>query len=99
MHAGNVDRAADLHYEALALLRGPGELWGMGIALLDLAVLRVVQHRHAEARALCAEAITLGRQFGDRRAIAWCFGVLAGCARNLNGSHRNAVSFTFVAPS
>jgi hypothetical protein len=49
----------------------------MGIALFDLALLRVVQQRPAEARALCGEAIALGRQFGDRRAIAWCLGVLA----------------------
>ena len=63
---------------ALALARARGELWGIGIILYDLALLRVVQHRQAEARALCREAIALGRQFGDRRAIAWHLGVLAG---------------------
>ena len=27
---------------------------------------------------MCSEGIALGRQFGDRRAIAWSLGVLAG---------------------
>ena len=78
LYAGDIDRAGGFHEEALALLRAQGELWGMGIALFDLALLRVVQQRHAEARALCGEAIAIGRQFGDPRAIAWCLGVLAG---------------------
>jgi hypothetical protein len=50
----------------------------MGISLSDLAVLRVVQQRHAEARALCAEGIVLYQDFGDRLGIAWCLGVLSG---------------------
>ena len=41
-------------------------------------MLRVIQHRHSEARSLCAESIALGRQFGDLRSIAWSFGLLAG---------------------
>jgi hypothetical protein len=40
--------------------------------------MRVVQGRHDDARALCEEGIAIGRAFGDRRAIAWCIGVLAG---------------------
>ena len=78
LFAGDIDRAGHLHEEGLALARAQGELWGIGIILYDLALLRVVQHRHAEARALCREGIALGRQFGDRRAIAWHLGVLAG---------------------
>jgi non-specific serine/threonine protein kinase len=78
LNAGDVNRSGELHERLLALNRAQGDLWGMGIVLFDLALLRVVQHRHAEARALCAEGITLGRQFGDRRAVAWCLGVLAG---------------------
>jgi non-specific serine/threonine protein kinase len=78
LHAGDIDRAGQLQEEALALLRTHGELWGMGIVLFDLGLLRLVQHRHAEARALCAEAIAIGQQFGDRRAIAWSLGVFAG---------------------
>jgi ATP/maltotriose-dependent transcriptional regulator MalT len=78
MSAGDVDRAGEKHERALAALRALGDLWGMGIVLFDLALLRVVQHRYVDARALCAEGIALGRQFGDRRAIAWCLGILAG---------------------
>jgi hypothetical protein len=37
-----------------------------------------VQGRDGDARALCAEAIALSREFSDRRGIAWSFGVLAG---------------------
>ena len=78
LYAGDVDQAGDLHERGLALCRARGELWGLGVVLFDLSLLRVVQRRYDEARALCREGITLGRQFGDRRAIAWCLGVLAG---------------------
>ena len=78
LYAGDIERAVRMHEEALALLRTKGELWGSTIVLFDLALLRVVQQRHAEARVLCGEAMAIGRQFGDRRAIAWCLGVLAG---------------------
>jgi non-specific serine/threonine protein kinase len=78
LFAGAIDRAADLHENAVALGRTHGDVWGLGIVLNDLAILRVVQHRHGEARALCGEAIALGRQCGDRRAIAWALGVIAG---------------------
>jgi non-specific serine/threonine protein kinase len=78
LSAGDVDRAGVLHERALAVLRAQGDLWGMGIVLFDLALLRLVQRRHQEARALCGEAIALGRQFGDRRAVAWSLGILAG---------------------
>ncbi len=78
LFAGDIDRAGRLHEEGLTLLRAQAEIWGMTIALFDLALLRVVQQRHAEARALCHEAIAIGRQFSDARAIAWAIGVLAG---------------------
>ena len=78
LYAGDVDRAGDLHEQVLAMSRAHGDLWGMGIVLFDLALLRVVQGRFAESRALCGEGMALGRQFGDRRAIAWCLGVVAG---------------------
>jgi predicted ATPase/DNA-binding winged helix-turn-helix (wHTH) protein len=78
MHDGDFDRAGQLHEEALELTRRQGEKWGMGISLFDLALLRVVQQRHAEARALCSEGIALHEEFGDRRGIAWCLGILSG---------------------
>jgi non-specific serine/threonine protein kinase len=71
-------RAARLHEEVLDLGRQQRDKWSMGIVLFDLAVLRIVQGRHPEARALCAEGIALSQEFGDRRGIAWCIGVLAG---------------------
>jgi non-specific serine/threonine protein kinase len=78
LDAGDLDRAGDLHQRILALSRAQGDLWAMGIVLFDLALLRVVQQRHAEARELSHEGIAIGRQFGDRRAIAWCLGLVAG---------------------
>jgi hypothetical protein len=78
MYQGDYDAAGRLHEEALELSRRQGEKWGMGITLADLALLRVVQQRHTEARALCAEGIGLSQEFGDRRGIAWCLGILSG---------------------
>ena len=78
MHEGDFDRAGQLHEEALELVRRQGEKWGMGFALFDLALLRVVQQRHAQARTLCAEGIALYEEFGDRRGVAWCLGILSG---------------------
>ena len=78
MHEGDFDRAGLLHEEALDWSRRQGEKWAMGITLFDLALLRVVQQRHEEARALCTEGIGLYREFGDRRGIAWCLGILSG---------------------
>ncbi len=78
MHEGDFDRAGRLHEEVLEWSRRQGEKWAMGITLFDLALLRVVQQRHAEARALCAEGIVLYQEFGDRLGIAWCLGILSG---------------------
>lgn len=78
MHEGDFDRAGRLHEEALKGVRRQGEKWAMGISLSDLALLRVVQQRHAEARALCAEGLVLYQEFGDRLGIAWCLGILSG---------------------
>jgi predicted ATPase/DNA-binding winged helix-turn-helix (wHTH) protein len=78
LFVGDVERAERLHEEILARGRAVGELWSIGIVLYDLAMLRVVQHRYADARALCREAIEIGREFRDRRAIAWCLGMFAG---------------------
>jgi non-specific serine/threonine protein kinase len=77
LHEGDRDRAGRLHEEALALSRARGEKWAMGISLFDLALLRVMQQRHAEARAHCAEGIALSQEFGDRRGVAWCLGILS----------------------
>jgi hypothetical protein len=77
MHEGDFDRAGLLHEEVLDWSRRQGEKWAMGITLFDLALLRVLQQRLEEARALCIEGIGLYREFGDRLGIAWCLGVLS----------------------
>ena len=59
------------------LPRQEGEKWGMGMSLFDLALLRTVQHRYAQARALSAEGLVLYQEFGDRRGVAYCLGILA----------------------
>ena len=40
LYLGDVDRASDLHTQVLAICRAHGDLWGMGIVLFDLALLR-----------------------------------------------------------
>jgi hypothetical protein len=77
MHEGDLDRAGRLHEELLEMGRRQGEKWAMGIVLFDLALLRVVQGRHAQARSLCAEGIVLSQESADRRGIAWCLGILS----------------------
>jgi non-specific serine/threonine protein kinase len=77
MHEGEFDRAVLLQEEVLDWSRRQGEKWAMGITLFDLALLRVLQQRHEEARTLSAEGIGLYREFGDRRGIAWCLGILS----------------------
>lgn len=78
MHEGDLERACVLQEEALDWSRKQGDKWAMGITLFDLALLRALQQRHDEASALCAEGIGLYREFGDRRGIAWCLGILSG---------------------
>ena len=39
---------------------------------------------------MCDEAISIGRQFGDRRAIAWALGILAGADAAEGRSERAA---------
>jgi non-specific serine/threonine protein kinase len=90
LHQGDLEDAGRLHEQVLELLRRQGEKWAMGIVLYDLAFLRVIQGRHAEARAFCAEALTLCRELGDRRGIAFCFGIAAAADAAENQPHRAA---------
>jgi non-specific serine/threonine protein kinase len=78
LYAGDINRAEQLNEEVLARSRAQGDLWSMAIVLYDLALLRIVQERYADARGYSREAIAIAQQFGDRRAIAWCLGVFAG---------------------
>ena len=90
MHEGDLDRAGRLHEEVLELTRQQGDKWGLGIVLSDLALLRVVQQRYEEARALCTQGITLYQEFGDPLGVAWCLGVLSGAEAGAGQSLRAA---------
>ena len=78
LQCGDTARASILHEEALTLFEAQGEKWAMTIVLHDLALLRIVQHRTAEARALCRKNRALCEEFADRRGLGWCLGLLAG---------------------
>ena len=80
MHEGDLERAGRLHEEILELGRQHGEKWALGIVLSDLALLRVVQQRHQEARAFCAEGIAVYQELEDPLGIAWCLGILSGAS-------------------
>ena len=77
VHAGDYDRASASFEESIFLLRQTGEKWGLGILLGDLAGLRLLQGRYADARALGREAIFLCEELGDRRGVAWSLATLA----------------------
>src|SRR5262245_66195904 len=44
-----------------------------------------MQRRHAEAKEPSQGGIAIGCQFGDRRAIAWCLGLVAARMRRKGG--------------
>jgi len=77
LHDGDLQRAGGLFEEAVALQRGAGELWGLGILLSDLAALRVLEGRHEEAGALAREALGFCHSLGDRRGTGWCLQTIA----------------------
>jgi non-specific serine/threonine protein kinase len=77
LQEGDLDEAGRLHEQVLERCREQGDRWALGINLFDLALLRVLQQRHAEARALSAEGIAIYRESGDPRGVAWCLGILS----------------------
>jgi predicted ATPase len=77
LQEGDLLRAAALFEEAVALQRGAGEVWALGILLSDLAALRVLEGRHEEAGALAREALGFCHSLGDRRGTAWCLQTIA----------------------
>jgi predicted ATPase/DNA-binding winged helix-turn-helix (wHTH) protein len=76
--AGNVERSAQIHESLLDHFRAAGNKWAMSMSLFDLAMLRVVQRRSHDAKALAAEAITVSQDLDDRRGVAWSLGAIAG---------------------
>jgi non-specific serine/threonine protein kinase len=77
LQEGDLLRAGALFEEAVALMRGAGEVWALGILVSDLAALRVLEGRHAEAGALAREALAFCQSLGDRRGIGWCLQTIA----------------------
>jgi non-specific serine/threonine protein kinase len=77
LQAGQLDDAGNTFEEAIDFLREAGELWALGIILSDLAALRVIQGRLAEAEACANEALALCRSLRDRRGVGWCLQSLA----------------------
>jgi non-specific serine/threonine protein kinase len=77
LQAGDLPRAGLLLEEAVALMRGAGEIWALGILVSDLAALRVLDGRHELAGALSREALGLCQSLGDRRGIGWCLQTIA----------------------
>jgi non-specific serine/threonine protein kinase len=74
---GDYDRAGMLFEEGLRLHRQTGDKFPMGIALADLAEVRVLQGRHREARELAREGVLVCYEIGDVRGTAWCLESLA----------------------
>jgi hypothetical protein len=74
---GDRGRASQLMEDALKLARQAGDTFLIGIALADLAIVRVLQERHDEARELSAEGMLLCQDVEDRRGAAWCLESLA----------------------
>jgi non-specific serine/threonine protein kinase len=77
MQEGDYDRASRLLEDALKLTRQTGDSFPIGIALADLALVRVLQGRYGEAREFAGEGVLLCQEVGDRRGTAWCLESLA----------------------
>jgi non-specific serine/threonine protein kinase len=71
------ERASQLYDEALKRLRPTGDKWEIGMALANVAGLRVKQGQYGVAKALGAEAIRLNQELSDHRGTAWCLESLA----------------------
>ena len=78
LQGGDAAAASALHEDALRILEAQGEKWGLAIVFYDLALLRIVQGRTAEAREFCRQSAALSHEFADRRGLGWCLGLLAG---------------------
>ena len=56
----------------------PGEPWGLSIALLTAAGLRIVRGDYVQARVQASEALTLCEELEDPRGLGWSLEVFAG---------------------
>jgi non-specific serine/threonine protein kinase len=76
-HFGDYERAGTLYEDALARLRPTGDKWVIGMALTNVAGLRVQQGQYAVAKVVGAEAIRLNQELSDHRGTAWSLESLA----------------------
>jgi non-specific serine/threonine protein kinase len=74
---GDYDRACELIERAVSLWRQLGDKWATGIGLANVAALRFLQERRAEAAAVSAEGVRLCEELTDRRGLGWFLEVLA----------------------
>jgi hypothetical protein len=58
--------------------RRAGDAWGLSIILSAAAGLRTIRQDFDRARTQAAEALSLGQQLEDPRAVAWSLDVCAG---------------------
>jgi non-specific serine/threonine protein kinase len=75
--------------EALTTLRRTGDKWARGMALNDLAALRMIQGQHAQAIQLSNEALVVWQELRERRGSAWAFENVA-CAAAARGQANRA---------
>jgi non-specific serine/threonine protein kinase len=75
---GDHDRAQALYDESIDVHRRAGDAWGLSIIVSAAAGLRIIRQDFEQARAQAAEALSLGQQLEDPRAIAWSLDVFAG---------------------
>src|SRR5262245_20797360 len=87
----DIEHAARLQEEALMLSRQTGDRFIIGIALADLAEMRVLQQRHGEAQELGIEGVLVCQEAGDRRGVAWSLESLAVAHASQEQSVRAAI--------
>jgi non-specific serine/threonine protein kinase len=71
------ERAGRFYEQSLVRLRPTGDKWIIGMALFNVAGLRVQQGQYDEAKNLGAEAIRLNQELSDHRGTAWCLEAFA----------------------
>jgi non-specific serine/threonine protein kinase len=80
VRVGDLERAIDRLERSVKLDRESGDKWAIGMAVGNLAGLRLLQDRRDEAAALSAEGIRLCEELADRRGLAWFLAVAAAVA-------------------
>jgi predicted ATPase/DNA-binding CsgD family transcriptional regulator len=87
---GDLERAARLHKESLALRHALGDRRGIAISLNSLANVAVDHGDHVDARALYEESLALRRELRDERGIAVALNNLSVIARDKGDWERAA---------